>query len=129
MSPTRIDAEGKARTDDPPCSTCGWHCRKVWEYSNNKCDPKAGRHADRLVELCSKLPGVTASKGGAGYGTIHVTIEDEGGESIAIFFNVNAKGIVDARRVFWRAGDNVDETVELVGALATATINIFRKRP
>lgn len=110
--------------DDQPCTECGWHCKKAWEFSNNRCDPEAGKHADRLVEL----PGVTASKGGAGYGSIHVTITDDADESIAFFFNMDSNGEVSADRMFWRHGDNVDETAELVAALATATINIYRKR-
>ncbi len=113
------------------CPACGWSCKRVWKFSNNECNPAAGKTADEFIAIVTKLPNVTAKKGGAGYGSIFVTIADtrerESKQDIDIFYRV-VHGTVALDHVFWfRDDDSPAETAEFVAALANTSSKLAKK--
>lgn len=109
-------------SDLETCPICGWSCKRVWRFSNNECDAEAGRHADDFIAKLNAVPNVKATKGGAGYGSLHVEITDSRDieHDVTIFYNVRSNGSTDVMRVFWGTRTSIDASVDVVEAIAKA---------
>jgi len=112
-----ITERNAARTSagrDPACDKCGWWCKRVWEYSNNECDPKLGRIADALAGMLSDVP---ATKLGYGHGKI-VFEPVAGDDALNIRFNVHRDGTFRLEDVFHLGSMKVDAAADLVRVIA-----------
>lgn len=99
------------------CTACGWWCKKVWRFSNNQCDPKRGEIARNLAEMVAKLPNVTATIQGYGYGSMGITVGKEDGKHFTIVFTVDRK-TVHINQIFWSRHDKPESIAALIAMLS-----------
>jgi phage tail sheath gpL-like len=109
------------REDDPPCTVCGWHCRRVWNFSNNDCDVTRGNAADRLAAAVTALPDVAVQRTGYGYGRIGITVGDKGetGKHITFVIDIARDGDVCIGDVYGMRWDTTDALAKLIAAVSS----------
>lgn len=104
--------------DIKDCTACGWWCKKVWRFSNNQCDPKLGEIARSLADMVAKLPNVTTTIQGYGYGNMAITVgkDRENGNHFMLVLDVGKRMSIE--RLFWSRSDKPETIAALVGLLA-----------
>lgn len=105
---------------DPPCSICGWHCKKVWEFSNNHCAPKRGAVAKALLAKLVELPHVSGQLSGYGYGRLAISIGSgtKYDREMTFVLAVSECGTLDVDNVFWHRHDKPEAIEKLIAALS-----------